>query len=972
MNITGYNLETLREKIRNLQEENNKLKELLKKSNIVFGENINTLTNDITEYNEDQGACIKDQYITSKMAAFFLTIFQGRRDVYALRGSRGGYFPQCINRWNNVCPKQNNIKISCTDCQHKQWKELNRDIGLNHLLGYKDNCTDVIGIYPLLENDTCKFIVFDFDNHDEENIDNSDWKDEVDALRKICEENNIDILIERSRSGNGAHAWIIFTEFIPASLARDFGYLLIEKGAASINLKSFRYYDRMFPTQDHSQGLGNVIALPLQGKALKNGNSAFVDENWNAYYDQWLILNKFNRLTKNDIERYIKKWKIELAEGKGLLINPNREARIKPWKKEEGFYKEDVVEKMTIVLADGIYIDALNLKPRIQNQIRSLVAFDNPIFYKNNRLGYSNWNQPMVVYMGRDVNDYIKIPRGLMEKIVEKCSQANILYEIVDKRERGKPIDVEFKGQLKNNQVIAEKELLKYDNGILNATTAFGKTVVASHIISKRKVSTLIIMQSVNLINQWVEELHKFLDINEELPTYQTKTGKIKTRADVIGVLYGNKNTLTGIIDVVSVNSIYDKNGKSKLKDSYGMVIVDECHHGASTVFESVINKINSKYVYGVSANDKRIDRLEKKVYMLIGPIRYQFTSKQRIEQQNIDHYVYPRFTRVINLGDSKQDINSAYLLIAKSTIRNEMIISDVKECIKNKRTPIVLTRYKEHAKYLYDVLKKDVLDNTFLIYGDNTQKKNEEVRKQLLEINQNESFILVATSQSVGEGFNVPRLDTLFITTPVSGEPLVEQFLGRINRDYKFKESAIVYDYVDLHINFFNNMYKKRLRAYRKIGFDVITNVVNNKQEVHHIYNYNDYFEIFAQDIHEANKEIIVCSPQLDEKKIFEFIDLVKNKQEKGITVIVITKNPNDLQFDNPDYANYLICHLKQAGIIVELYENLDNHYALIDQEIVWHGGINLLGRPDIYDNLIRLKSVEIATELLTLDKNE
>ena len=298
MNITGYNLETLREKIRNLQEENNKLKELLKKSNIVFGENMNILTNDITEYNEDQGACIKDQYITSKMAAIFLTIFQGRRDVYALRGSRGGYFPQCINRWNNVCPKQNNIKISCTDCQHKQWKELNRDIGLNHLLGYKDNCTDVIGIYPLLENDTCKFIVFDFDNHDEENIDNSDWKDEVDALRKICEENNIDILIERSRSGNGAHAWIIFTEFIPASLARDFGYLLIEKGAASINLKSFRYYDRMFPTQDHSQGLGNVIALPLQGKALKNGNSAFVDENWNAYYDQWLILNKFNRLKK--------------------------------------------------------------------------------------------------------------------------------------------------------------------------------------------------------------------------------------------------------------------------------------------------------------------------------------------------------------------------------------------------------------------------------------------------------------------------------------------------------------------------------------------------------------------------------------------------------------------------------------------------------------------------------------------------
>lgn len=582
-------------------------------------------------------------------------------------------------------------------------------------------------------------------------------------------------MIECSRYGNGAHAWILFKEFIPATLARDFGYLLIEKGATSINLKSFRYYDRMFPTQDYSQGLGNVIALPLQGKALKNGNSAFVDENWNAYYDQWLMLNRINRLTKNDIERYIGKWKLELIADKGLLLNTNREARLKPWKKDDIFYKEDVVEKMTIVLADGIYIDTLNLKPRIQNQIRSLVAFDNPIFYKNNRLGYSNYNQPMVVYMGNDVNDYIKIPRGLIEKIIEKCSQANILYDIVDKRKRGKPINVEFTGQLRNEQIIAAKELLKYDNGILNATTAFGKTVVASYLISKRKVSTLIVMQSVNLINQWVEELHKFLNINEEFPTYQTKTGIIKTRDDVIGVLYGNKNTLTGIIDVVSVSSIYDKNGKSKLKDSYGMVIVDECHHGASAVFENVLNKVDSKYVYGVSANEKRIDKLEKKVYMLIGPIRHQFTSKQRIEQQNIEHHVYPRFTRVINLGDSKQDINSAYSLIAKNTIRNEMIILDIKECIKNKRTPIVLTRYKEHAKYLYDILKRDVLDNTFLIYGDNTQKKNEEVRKQLLEMSQNESFILVATSQSVGEGFNVPRLDTLFLTTPVSGEPLVE-----------------------------------------------------------------------------------------------------------------------------------------------------------------------------------------------------
>ena len=298
MNLEGQNLESLRKMIRYLQEENQELKTLLKKANITFNESTEETTNE--KSNED--VCIKDTYITDILAAYFLTLFQGRRDVYALRGAKGGYFPQCYNRWKDQCPKQNKKKMSCQECPYREWKALDREAGKRHLLGYKDNCTDVIGLYPLLEDDTCKLIVFDFDNHDEENIENNDWKDEIDAIRKICHENSIDVLIERSRSGNGAHAWILFKEFVSASLAREFGLLLIEKGAQSINLKSFRYYDRMFPTQDHSEGLGNLVALPLQGQALKQGNSAFVDNNWNPYYDQWKLLKTVHQLTKNEIE----------------------------------------------------------------------------------------------------------------------------------------------------------------------------------------------------------------------------------------------------------------------------------------------------------------------------------------------------------------------------------------------------------------------------------------------------------------------------------------------------------------------------------------------------------------------------------------------------------------------------------------------------------------------------------------------
>lgn len=956
MNLEGQNLESLRKMIRDLQEENQELKKLLKKSNITFNESKEEMTNEST----DEGAYIKDTYITDKLAAYFLTLFQGRRDVYALRGSKGGYFPQCLNRWKDHCPKQNKKKMSCQECPYREWKALDREAGKKHLLGYKDNCTDVIGLYPLLEDDTCKLLVFDFDNHDEENSEKNDWKDEIDAIRKICNENGIDVLIERSRSGRGAHAWILFKEFIPASLAREFGLLLIEKGAQSINLKSFRYYDRMFPTQDHSDGLGNLVALPLQGQALRQGNSVFVDGNWNAYYDQWKLLSKVHKLTKNEIEEYIYKWKEELLIPQSLLIIADQGKRVKPWKKDENFHSEDVIEKLSIVLADGIYVDTLNLKPRIQNQIRRLAAFDNPVFYKNHNLGYSNWNQPRVIYLGEDINDYIKIPRGLLETLLNKCHSSNIEYEIVDKREKGKPINVSFTGKLRDEQLTAASDLLNYDNGVLNAATAFGKTVVSSYLISQRKVNTLIIMQSVSLIDQWVDELHRFLEINEDLPVYKTKTGKEKQRKDLIGVLHGSKNTLTGIIDVVSVNSIYDNEGNCRLNHEYGMVIVDECHHGASHVFENVLRQINSKYIYGVSANDKRIDRLEKKVYMQLGPIRHQYTSKERIEKQSIDHHVYPRFTRIMALGDSKNDLNSAYAFISKNENRNNMIISDIKKCIEENRTPIVLTRYKEHAKLLYEALKKDVLDHTYLIYGDHTLKENEEVRKTILALSHDEPFILVATSQSVGEGFNVPRLDTLFLTSPVSGEPLVDQFLGRINRDYKYKESAIVYDYVDSHIHYFNNMYKKRLSAYRKIGFDVITDLVDNKQNVNHIYNYNDYLEVFRQDIHESNKSIIISSPQLNEKKVLSFIDLIKDRQEKGVSVNVFTK-----QTDDP-YTNNFIDLLYGNGVFVEVYPDLDSYFAVIDQEIVWHGGINLLGKSNIYDSLMRVKSTTIAEELI------
>ena len=730
------------------------------------------------------------QYIDKNMATKFFAMFWGREDIFAKRAKNGNYYPQCDNRWNNVlCPKQKGQKMYCEDCEHTSWTKLKPEIIVLHLVGDRKEGTDVIGVYPLFSDGTCRFLVFDFDNHEKgaekkdfANKDDS-WHDEVDALRMICRQNGIEALVERSRSGRGAHVWIFFQKPIAAATARNFGLLLLDKGLKSINLKSFRYYDRMYPSQDATNRIGNLIALPLQGQALKKGNSAFVDENWNAYSDQWGHLLYTRKLSQDEIEKAVDKWQLELSMQHGAADFLNSKNRLKPWKRHDAFAAADVTGKLHIVLADGIYIDALNLKPYLQNQIRCMAAFDNPVFYKNKRLGYSNYYNFSTVYLGEDTEGYIKFPRGLFENIIAECKKAKINYDIEDHREKGRPIRVSFNGELRVQQDLAAESLLAYDNGMLNAATAFGKTVVCGYLIAQRKVNTLILLESTDLISQWEEELNRFLIIDEEPPEYQTKTGRIKKRTSVIGTLKGGRDTMTGIIDIAMIGSLYKKGAFHERINTYGMVIMDECHHAASSTAQEVLKKVNARYVYGVSATPIRSDGLEKINYLLLGSVRHKYTALERAEDQGIDHFVYPRYTRVINVSAARGDINAAYALISNSEVRNELILTDIKDCVKNGRTPLILTKYKEHAKFIYDSVQEDA-DCVFILYGDNTTKENDSVRRQLKAIPQEKSLILVATGQKVGEGFDYPRLDTLMLAAPVSFPGRLEQYVFEAIKD--------------------------------------------------------------------------------------------------------------------------------------------------------------------------------------------
>ena len=602
-----------------------------------------------------------------------------------------------------------------------------------------------------------------------------------------CAENEIPTLVERSRSGRGAHVWIFFNSPISAKLVREFGIALLERGAQSVNLKSFRYYDRMLPAQTEvsNEELGNLIALPLQGQALKAGNSAFVDENWNAIPNQWSTLISTKRLSSEEIEQLMKKWNVAIQDDNEItLLNDGS----KPWDRTMSFNKLDVEGIMQIILADRIYISTDNLKPRIQNQIRRMAAFSNPIFFKNKSMGLSNYDQTRFIYLGEDNNGYICIPRGLKDKLEDKCKESSIEIHYEDKRCAGRKINVKFTGQLRDNQEIAINKLSKYDNGILNAATAFGKTVACSKLIAEKKVSTLILLESSSLIEQWENTFNKFLDIDEELPEYRTQKGRIKKRDSVIGIIQGSKDTSTGIIDIAMAGSLIKKGEPHRRLKEYGMVIVDECHHSASDTLSSVLNEVTAKYVYGATATVLRGDGLEKINYMLLGPIRYQYTAKEKAEEQGIPHLIMPKFTRAVYPhGRERIEINDAYELIRDSEVRNKQILDDIKHCIEEGRTPVVLTKYTKHASVLYQSAK-EYADKVFLLTGEKSKKEQKSLRKEMDAVSKNESMILIATGQLIGEGFDYPRLDTLIMAMPVAWKGVVEQYAGRLNRDYEGK----------------------------------------------------------------------------------------------------------------------------------------------------------------------------------------
>ena len=569
------------------------------------------------------------------------------------------------------------------------------------------------------------------------------------------------------------------------------------------------------------------------------------------------------------VEACIKEWSPDNNPYGQLQEDDDEEPKERElFSERKSFCPSDSNGKVRITFENGLCINKTGLKPRLQNAIRRLAAYSNPEFYAKLGQGFPTHDIPRIVYCGYDDGDNIVLPRGCQISLFGALSDAGLQYDIADKRQSGRKLKVHFTGDLYPEQLAAVEKLSAYDNGVLHAATSFGKTVVGAYLIAQKRVNTLILVHNVEIMSGWVKALEQFLKIDEDLPTYTTPSGRVKHRESCIGTFSSQKNALSGIIDVAMITSLGRDDDVNPIVRNYGMVIMDECHHAAAYTCESVLRALTAKFVYGFTANTKRGDGQDKKIFMQLGPVRHRYTALERAEKQGIGHYVYPRFTRVVDVSE-KLIISDAFSLVAGSEIRNLQIVADTVKCVKMGRTPIVMTKRKEHAARLYEMLQ-GAAQHVFLLQGGGSLKEREKLRNQMAAVPKDETMLAVAIGQYIGEGFNYPRLDTLLLAMPISFESNVEQYAGRLNRDYDGKKDVIIFDYIDQYVPMLERMYHKRLRTYKRIGFEICPRVADRQVVESSIFDWKSYLDVFENDINSSHSEVVVSSPGLGSRKVW------------------------------------------------------------------------------------------------------
>lgn len=726
---------------------------------------------------------------------------------------------------------------------------------------------------------------------------------------------------------------------------------------------SFNSYDRFFPNQDYlpEGGFGNLVALPLQGQARRKQNSVFVDNDFLVYKDQWAFLYNLKKIQESTVDQLLR---LHYQEELGKL---SMSSENKPWVTPlpQNITQEDFHAKVEIIKADKLYIPLKAVSAKVLNHLKRIAAFKNPEFYSKQALRLSTYAIPRIISCFDITNEYLAMPRGCEDAIRSFLNDNTVTYTIIDKTNHGNKISVSFQGEEREEQMEAINALLPYTNGILHATTAFGKTVTAAAIIARKKVNTLILVHSKALLKQWHDRLTEFLNIDYPKHEEKNKRGRRKVFSP-LGCFDSSGNTLHGIIDIALIQSCLDEDGVKPFVQDYGMVIVDECHHVSSITFEQVLMYIKAHTIYGLTATPIRKDGHQPIIFMQCGPIRFSTDVKSQIAKQSFDRFLIPRFTSYNSILEDRLSIATLYKYLYEDEIRNNLIVEDICKAVNTGRTPIILTNRTAHVSVLAEKLKATI-KNVISLTGAGTTREKREAMQRLQTIPDSEQLVIVATGKYIGEGFDYPRLDTLFLALPISWKGLLTQYAGRLHREYEGKKDVRIYDYIDIHEPICDSMYRKRLKGYAAIGYKTINtaqptlfdhiNDISSSIADNQIFNGSTFYRPYTSDLTKAKRSIVISSPKLYRTEQNPLVTLLKELAQQGIEILITTVAENEQT-----------AFIQSKGLSVKVKPKLSLYTTIIDKEVVWYGSINTLGYASKDDNMIKVTDIHLANELIEM----
>lgn len=716
----------------------------------------------------------------------FNDLFRGRPDVFAVRwrkkdGSASGYIPVCLNEWKTgICNKLQGKK--CKDCQYSKYIGINDTYLEQHLRG-----TKTYGIYPLLADNTSYFVVADFDGQD--------WQDQIINFFKKCQEYNLPAYIERSRSGNGGHAWIFFADKYPAYKSRSIVINLLQEAEIIDQFEKEDSFDRLFPNQDalSGRGFGNLIALPLQGESRRSNNTVFLnpDNQMLPYADQWEFLKNVK--------------KVEIKELDELYNNFNSpETKIVMPKIKGNF--------LNIIIGNQIYLTKDYLPKSLVNYLKDNLNFYNSDFLIKKKIGASVFRVEKYFKLIQTLDDKIAIPRGFLDKLVNFLKENKIAFQITDQRDKPGKIKFETNYKLFPYQMQAVSKMIKKENGILVAPPGSGKTIIGLDIIARQKQPALILVHKKQIFNQWLERIENFLNIpKREIGQYASSKKK-----------FGKKITVAMVQTLSNVSS-------EELDKKFGLILVDECHHMPARTFRKVITKFSPYYLYGLTSTPKRKNNDTKLIFIFLGEMLYTipmvFTKNDEESLKKPQDKKSGKFQNNLKITIRETNLEMPFKirtdnaqLLFKTVIfdsqRNQQIVNDVKTQADQNKKCLILTERKEHVEILNCYLKREY--ETIVLTGELTEKQRKEKVKQ---IQAGHFQIIIATGQLIGEGTDFSNLDCLFLAFPFAFEGKLIQYIGRINRG--LNTSGVIYDYNDVKVEYLQRFFKKR-KAYYKKAFDL------------------------------------------------------------------------------------------------------------------------------------------------------